>query len=368
MIYELANLILDAWPAFSFLRLINYLTFRAIMAALSAAAFVFIFSRPFILYMHRRGFQDQSRETGLSTHDKSGTPTMGGVLIVSAVMFSMGLWGNWHNPFLQWPVLAMLWHALMGFADDYRKVARKSGNKGLSERTKLALQSLFSAGFAWVMVGPLSPLGPDMAVRLYVPFVKVPLFTLHPLLYALFIFLFVIFVSNAVNITDGLDGLAITPSLFVMSVLGVFAYVQGNTIYSAYLFYPYLKGAGELTVFGAAVVGAGLGFLWYNAYPAQIFMGDTGSLAIGGTVAVISVLLKQEFLFPILGGLFVAEALSSQIQDKIGVRWLGRRLFYRAPLHHDLQHRGIAETKVVIRLWIISGLLALVALATLKIR
>ncbi len=368
MIYQIANIILDSWPAFSFLRLVNYLTFRAIVAALTSAVFVFLFSRRFILYMHRRGFQDQQRETGLSTHDKSGTPTMGGVLIVGAVVFSMILWGNWRNPFLLLPMIAMLWHALMGFWDDYTKILKKSGNRGLSEKTKLALQSLFSAGFAWIMVGPLSPVGAEMAGRLYVPFIKVPVATLHPLIYAVFIFLFVIFVSNAVNITDGLDGLAITPSLFVMGVLGVFAYVQGNTIYSAYLFYPYLKGAGELTVFGAAFVGAGLGFLWYNAYPAQIFMGDTGSLAIGGTVAVMSVLLKQEFLFPILGGLFVAEALSSQIQDKIGVRWLGRRLFYRAPLHHNLQHRGIAETKVVIRLWIISGLLALVALATLKIR
>jgi phospho-N-acetylmuramoyl-pentapeptide-transferase len=186
--------------------------------------------------------------------------------------------------------------------------------------------------------------------------------------YAVIIFFFLMFVSNAVNITDGLDGLAIMPSIFVVVVLAVFAYVEGNRIYSSYLYYPYVRGAGELTVFGAAFVGAGVGFLWYNSYPAQIFMGDTGSLAIGGTMAVISILLKQEMLFPILGGLFLAEAFTSQIQDKIGVRWLGRRLFYRAPLHHNLQHKGIAETKVVIRLWIISGILALLALATLKLR
>jgi len=191
---------------------------------------------------------------------------------------------------------------------------------------------------------------------------------LGPWLYGAFIFLFVIFVSNAVNISDGLDGLAITPSLFVLTVLGIFGYVEGNRIYSAYLYYPYLRGAGELTIFGAAFVGGGLGFLWYNAYPAQIFMGATGSLAIGGIMATVSVLLKQEMLFPLLGGLFLAEALSSQIQDKIGVRWLGRRIFYRAPLHHALQYQGIAETKVVIRLWIVSGILALVSLATMKIR
>jgi phospho-N-acetylmuramoyl-pentapeptide-transferase len=178
----------------------------------------------------------------------------------------------------------------------------------------------------------------------------------------------VIFVSNAVNITDGLDGLAIMPSIFVLTVLGIFAYVEGNRIYSSYLYYPFLRGAGELAVFGAAFVGAGLGFLWYNAYPAQIIMGDTGSLAIGGTMAVISVLLKQEMLFPLLGGLFIVEALSSQVQDKIGVKWIGRRIFFRAPLHHNLQHKGIAETKVVIRLWIVAGILALISLATLKLR
>ena len=237
----------------------------------------------------------------------------------------------------------------------------------MSERIKLLLQGLFGLLFAWVCVGAHAPLG-ELATDLYAPFYKHPLIDLGPFLYGLFIFLFVIFVSNAVNITDGLDGLAITPSLFVMSVLAVFAYVEGNKIYSAYLYYPYLRGAGELTIFAAAFVGAGLGFLWYNAYPAQIFMGDTGSLAIGGTMAVLSVLLKQELLFPLLGGLFIAEALTSQIQDKIGVQWLGRRIFYRAPLHHNLQHLGFAETKVVIRLWIVAGILALVSLATLKLR
>ncbi len=368
MIYEIGRFLQEVSDVFSFLRLVNYLTFRAIMAALTSAVFVFLFSRSFILRMHRLGFQDQDRETGLPTHDKSGTPTMGGILIIGSLIFSMAMWGNWRNPFLHYPLIAMVWHGAMGFWDDYAKIRKGSGNKGMSEKMKLLLQSLFSAAFAWAMVGPFSPMGSELATRIYIPFVKYPIVELHPVFYGCFIFIFVIFVSNAVNLTDGLDGLAIMPSVFVIGVLGVFAYVEGNTIYSSYLFYPYMKGAGELTVFAAGFVGAGLGFLWYNAYPAQLFMGDTGSLAIGGTMAVVSVLLKQEFLFPILGGLFVAEAFTSQVQDKIGVRWLGRRMFYRAPLHHNLQHRGIAETKVVIRLWIISGLLALVALATLKIR
>jgi phospho-N-acetylmuramoyl-pentapeptide-transferase len=193
-------------------------------------------------------------------------------------------------------------------------------------------------------------------------------------LYLPLVFIFVMLVGNAVNITDGLDGLAIVPSVFVIAVLGFFAYILGNVNWSRYFLYgtlpgsSMLPGSGELVVFCAAFAGAGVGFLWYNAYPAQIFMGDAGSLAIGGCIATISVLLKQEALFLVLGGLFVAEAVSSQVQDKIGIKWLGRRLFYRAPFHHQMQHTGLAETKVVIRLWIISGMLALAALATVKLR
>ncbi len=293
---------------------------------------------------------------------------MGGVLIIGAVLLSMMLWGNWHSAFMLCPLWGMLWFGLLGLWDDIAKVRMKSGDRGLSERTKLLLQGLFGLVFAWVCVGPFAPLSAALATKGYIPFYKYPLFDAGPYLYGLFIFVFVIFVSNAVNITDGLDGLAIMPSIFVVAVLGVFAYVEGNRIYSSYLYYPFLRGAGELTIFGAAFVGACLGFLWYNAYPAQIFMGDTGSLAIGGTMAVMSVLLKQEMLFPLLGGLFITEALSSQIQDKIGVKWIGRRIFFRAPLHHNLQHKGIAETKVVIRLWIMAGILALISLATLKLR
>jgi phospho-N-acetylmuramoyl-pentapeptide-transferase len=369
MIYEICNFLIPMSDVFSICRLVNYITFRAIMAALTAVTFIFLFSKPFILYMHRRCLLDQVRETGIRTaFDKSGTPTMGGVLIIGSVLTSMVIWGNWHNPLLIASMGGMLWFGLLGFWDDLSKVRRHSGDLGLSERTKLILQGLFGLIFAWVCVGPFSPLGPELACKLYIPFYKYPLLDMGPYFYGLFIFLFVIFVSNAVNITDGLDGLAITPSLFVVAVLGIFAYVEGNRIYSSYLYYPFLRNAGELTIFGAAFVGAGLGFLWYNAYPAQIFMGDTGSLAIGGTMSVVSVLLKQEMLFPLLGGLFIVEALSSQIQDKIGVQWIGRRIFFRAPLHHDLQYKGIAETKVVIRLWILSGILALIALATLKLR
>ncbi len=369
MIYEICNFLFPLSDIFSFCRLVNYISFRAIMSAFTAVLFIFLFSRRFILFVHRNCFLDQVRETGVhSAFDKRGTPTMGGLLIIGAVLVSMVLWGNWQNAFMLCSLAGMLWFGLLGLWDDLSKVRMKSGDKGLSERLKLILQGVFSLIFAWICVGPYAPLGSAMATKICIPFYKYPLVDIGPYFYGLFIFLFVIFISNAVNITDGLDGLAITPSIFVVAVLGIFAYVEGNRIYSSYLYYPFLRGAGELTIFGAAFVGAGLGFLWYNAYPAQIFMGDTGSLAIGGTMAVICVLLKQELLFPLLGGLFVAEAITSQVQDKIGVKWIGRRIFYRAPLHHNLQHKGIAETKVVIRLWIVAGLLALLSLATLKLR
>jgi len=368
MIYHLGRWLQSQFEWLGFFRLVNYLSFRSVMAALTAVLIVFILSPRFIRAMHRRHFLDHIRETGISSaFDKAGTPTMGGVLLVVAVAVSVMLWCNLTNSFLLLCMGAMLWFGGIGFWDDWLKSKHGSGQKGLGEITKLLLQTAFALLFILFFLGPYSPVGHDVASKLYAPFVKRPLLDVG-IIYGVFLLIFMLLVANAVNITDGLDGLAITPSIFVVAVLGVFAYVMGNKIYSAYLQYPYLRGAGELTVFASAFIGAGLGFLWYNAYPAQIFMGDTGSLAIGGVVAVISVLLKQELLFPLLGGLFLVEALTSQIQDKIGVRWLGRRIFYRAPLHHGLQHRGFAETKVVIRLWIVSGILALIALATLKLR
>ncbi len=368
MIYHLGRWLQSQLDTLGFLRLVNYLSFRSIMAALTAVLIVFLLSPRFIRAMHRRNFLDRVRETGVpSAFDKVGTPTMGGVLLIVAMTVSVLLWCNLANPFLFLSLAALLWFGGIGFWDDWLKSSRGSGQEGLGEITKLLLQGLFALAFILVYLGSFSPVGGDIATKLYVPFLKRPLWDLG-LFYGVFVFLFMLLVATAVNITDGLHGLAITPSIFVAAVLGVFAYVMGNTIYSGYLQYPYLRGAGELTVFVSAFMGAGLGFLWYNAYPAQIFMGDSGSLAIGGTVAVLSVLLKQELLFPLLGGLFLVEALTSQIQDKIGVRWLGRRIFYRAPLHHSLQHRGFAETKVVIRLWIVAGILALLSLATLKIR
>jgi len=377
VIYLLGALVDSRAGVLSLLRLSEYLTVRAIGAAATAIILTMAVTPWFIWYLHRRGLVDQLRHTGVpSSFDKAGTPVMGGAVMVGSVVVATLLWCNLANRYLLTVLAALLWFGWIGLVDDLAKWRGRSGNRGMSEATKLVLQGVFAAAFVALLASPWTPLQayantwnvPAREVaHLYVPFVKTPIANSFAI-YLPLVFVFVMLVGNAVNITDGLDGLAIVPSVFVVGVLGFFAYVMGNAIWAGYLFYPHLRGAGELLVFCAAFAGAGIGFLWFNAYPAQIFMGDAGSLAIGGCIATISVLLKQEALFLILGGLFVVEAVSSQIQDKIGIKWLGRRLFYRAPFHHQMQHTGLAETKVVIRLWIVSGILALAALATVKLR
>ncbi len=368
MIYFLGKILHPHFQPFSFLRLVEYLSARSIAAALTAIVLTLIATPIVIRYLHRRGFVDQIRETGIaSASDKAGTPAMGGAIVLGCVLISCLLWCNLANPFLIAVLFGMVWFGIIGFMDDLAKTQARSGDRGLSESKKLMLQAIFAVLLGLYLVSPFSPLPANQMGAFYVPFLKTPLLD-SVWLYPLIVFFFVLVVGNSVNITDGLDGLAIVPSIFVLGVLGTFGYLLGNARWAPYLNYPFLPGAGELIVFSSAFVGAGIGFLWFNAYPAQIFMGDTGALAIGGCMATLSIVLKQEALFFILGGLFIAEAVSSQIQDKIGIRWLGRRLFLRAPLHHAMQHKGLAETKVVIRLWIVSGILALAALATLKLR
>jgi len=368
MLYYLARYLMETYPRLGFLRLFGYISFRSIGAALTAVIVTFIFARPFISYFHRRQFLDYARETGIpSASDKSGTPTMGGVLIVLAFAFSSLLWAPVTNGYVLMALVSFLFFALLGYKDDKAKLRARSGEGGYSEKLKLLLQGAYSLVFVLYIFSRLGPLPRGEEYSLYAPFFKTAVFS-GAIVYGLFVFFYFIAVSNSVNLTDGLDGLAIVPSTFVVSALGVFAYIMGNAVQSKYLQMPFFPGAGELTVLASAFAGAAVGFLWYNAYPAQIFMGDTGALAIGGLIAALTVLLKQELLFPILGGLFVAEAFTSQVQDKIGVNWLGRRIFHRAPLHHELQYRGLAENKVVVRLWIISGILAILAIATIKIR
>jgi phospho-N-acetylmuramoyl-pentapeptide-transferase len=368
MIYFLGRYLHSHFEKLSFLRLADYISARAIGAVLTAIILTLYLTPIIIRYLHRKGLVDQQRSTGVtSAFDKAGTPSMGGAIVVGCVLISCLLWCNLTNLFFVVVFLGMAWFGMIGFMDDLAKARERSGDKGMSESKKLVLQAVFAAALTALMVSPWSPLPAAQVYALHIPFVKFPI--LQSLwIYAPIVFFFIIVVGNSVNIADGMDGLAIVPSVFVVGVLGIFGYLLGNAIYANYLNYPFLAGAGELAVFASAFAGAGIGFLWFNAYPAQIFMGDTGSMAIGGAAAAMCVVLQQEALFLILGGMFLAEAATSQIQDKIGIRWIGRRIFLRAPMHHRMQHNGLAETKVVIRLWIISGILALTALATLKLR
>lgn len=367
MFYKLTTYLNTHFDSLSWLRLFGYISLRAILAAVTAFIMSLFMGPPFIRFLKRRKATDLAWGFGLvNVQGKSGTPTMGGLMILSTIFFSTVLWCDLGNRFIQLLLFAVVWFGLIGARDDYLKL-KENSKAGLSESKKIAFQALFGVILSVICLHPdWSPLPPDLATRLFLPFVKNPVADLG-LFYGLFITFVIVAISNSVNLADGLDGLAIVPSFFVAAVFGAFAYVIGNVNLSEYLLFDYMSGSGEILIFCAAFIGAGIGFLWYNAYPAQIFMGDTGSLALGGILGTIAVLIKQEFLFVIAGGIFVAEAASVFLTKYIFIP-RGRRLFFRAPLHHTLQHRGLAETKVVIRLWIVAAILALFAATALKIR
>lgn len=369
MIYYLVTYLFDTVDTLSFLRLFQYLSFRAICAAMTGFGVTLLFGERFIRLLYVNHVRDNPRtHGGLPTSSKTGTPLMGGLLIITAIFTSVLLWSDLFNRFTAIFLFALIWFSLFGFIDDYRKIKYRNSDRGLSQKTKLLCQAVFGFAFGLIFLLPsLSPVPQEIASELYIPFVKDAVLDLG-WWYLPFIAFVVVAITNAVNFADGLDGLSIVPVSFTVIVYGVFAYVVGNAIYSGYLQFTYLPGSGELAVICAGVFGACMGFLWYNAYPAQIFMGDVGALPLGGILGTLAVLLKQEFLFVIIGGIFVAMAFSVLIQEKIGIKWLGRRIFYMAPLHHAFQYRGLAETKVVIRFWIIAGILAIIGLATLKIR
>ncbi len=368
MLYTLMLALNEQFPSLTFLRLFDYITFRAIFSAITAFLFSLMIGPPLIRYLKRSNRTDQAWEYGLvNVEGKSGTPTMGGILILSAIGLSCILWCDLANRFIQILLFAIIWFGAMGAMDDHLKLKYNS-KLGMPEKYKLLFQGGFGVVLSIIYLHPLlSPVSIEFASKLYLPFVKSPVLDLG-VFYGLFIILVVTAISNSVNLADGLDGLAIVPSFFVASVYGVFAYIIGNFNLAEHFLFPFMGGTGEIVIFCAAMLGAGIGFLWYNAYPAQIFMGDTGSISLGGLLATIAILTKQEFLFLIVGGVFVAEAFTVFIQKYIYIPVIGRRLFYRAPLHHALQHRGIAETKVVIRLWIVAAILAMLSLSTLKIR
>ncbi len=363
MIYLLGKMFLGKFPAS---RLLVYVSSRTIFAGLTALLLAVFLGWPLIRFLYRHGIRDNPREYLDYTRSKVGTPTMGGVIILLSGGLSALLWCDLSNKFVYILFLSMLWFSFLGALDDVLKIRV---GEGISRWPKLFSQLSFGVLASLIILTPaISPLPSALTFQLYLPFVKYPVLLLPPLVYGLGITLYYALVTNSVNLTDGLDGLAIVPSLMVIGLFGIFAYVMGNVRMANYLLFPFIPGAHEIVIFSAALVGAGIGFLWYNSYPAQVFLGDTGSLLLGGFMATQAILLKQEALFLIAGGVFVAELLSSFLQDLIGIKRFKRRLIYRAPLHHTLQHMGWGETKIVIRLWIISFLLFLIALSSLKIR
>jgi phospho-N-acetylmuramoyl-pentapeptide-transferase len=364
----LVELLKGAGFDYGFLRIFEYLTFRLIAATLTPLVLLLILGNRGIVILHLRRFRDIGGEyAAIDTASKRGTSTAGGTMLLVATLFSIFVWGDWSNPFL-WAVSgAFLYFGFVGYLDDALKVRFKSGLSGLSQIAKTLLQLAFIVPFAYWFVSSWSPLPEALRTTLWLPFYKYAVLDLGPWLQmGLLVFVFYAIV-NAVNITDGLDGLVTGPSVSVAAVYGTFAVILGSLEVSTFLLFVPCPGASELAVFSGALVGALLGFLWYNAYPAEVFMGDTGSMAIGAALAVLAWMTRQEMLFPLVGGIFVMSIASSLIQEKIGMR-LGRRIFLRAPVHHGWTYKGISEPKVVVRYWIISVLLGLFGLLSIKVR
>ncbi len=301
------------------------------------------------------------REDGPSSHfSKSGTPTMGGLLILSSLLISTILWANLENKYILYLIFTTISFGLIGFFDDYKKL-RKS--KGMSAKNKIIFQLIVTGTISYIM---FSFIETAQEQQLIIPFFKDIVLNLG-ILFIPFVMLVIIATSNAVNLTDGLDGLAIIPIVLVSGALGIFAYLSGNINFSEYLLIPYIKNSGEITIFIGAIIGSGLGFLWFNSYPAQVFMGDVGALSLGAAVGLIAVIVRQEIVLIIMGGIFVIEALSVIIQV-LSFKYRKKRVFLMAPFHHHFEEKGWAEPKIVVRFWIISFILVLIGLTTLKLR
>ena len=392
MLPSLAQWLQTLSPEFGFFRVFQYLTFRAVMAAMTALLIGVAAGPMVIRHLGALKIGQPIRGYGMESHlSKQGTPTMGGVLILLCIAISTLLWVDLTNRFVWIVLLVTLGFGAIGWVDDWRKVVnkdpegRRSREKymgqsliglvaalylvfSISENSNMRVLELF---FSWVQSGFDLSLPPKAGLQL--PFFKEVSYPLGVLGFVVLTYLVIVGSSNAVNLTDGLDGLAIMPVVLVGSALGVFAYVTGSSVYSKYLFLPHIAGAGELLVFCSALAGAGLAFLWFNTHPAQVFMGDVGALALGGALGTVAVIVRQEVVLAIMGGIFVVEALSVMLQ----VSWFkytkkkygaGRRMLKMAPLHHHFEKSGWKETQVVVRFWIITMLLCLVGLSTLKLR
>ncbi len=392
MLLSLALWLQELHPDWGFLRVFQYLTFRSVMAAMTALVIGLLLGPYLIRKLTELKIGQPIREYAMDTHlTKRGTPTMGGALILLAIGLSTLLWFDWANRFVWIVMIVTTGFGMIGWVDDWRKVVNKDP-EGMPSREKYFWQSIigliaaiylaFSVSetnnlrvielfFRWIGSGFSNDLPPK--ADLIVPFFKTVSYPLGVWGFIVLTYIVIVGTSNAVNLTDGLDGLAIMPVVMVSAALGIFAYVTGNAVFAKYLLLPHIPGAGELLVFCAAMSGAGLAFLWFNAYPAQVFMGDVGALALGGALGTIAVIVRQEIVLAFMGGVFVLEALSVMLQ----VSWFkytkrkygeGRRILLMAPLHHHFEKSGWKETQVVVRFWIITMLLCLIGLSTLKLR
>src|SRR5688500_8120489 len=360
MLLYLSN-VLTEWA--SFFRLFNYLTLRAILAALTALMISLLIGPKMIAAFSKYQIGQRVRTDGPQSHlPKAGTPTMGGALILIAIGISTLLWADLTNRFVWITLLVTLSFGLVGFWDDYLKLV-VGNSRGLIARYKYFWQSVAAIGAA---VALFMTAKTPAETALYVPLFKAVAIPLG-LGYVFLTYFVLVGTSNAVNLTDGLDGLAIMPAVLVAGALGVFAYATGNAVFSDYLGIPFIEGTGEILVFCATLVGAGLGFLWFNTYPAQVFMGDIGALALGAALGIVAVIVRQEIVLFIMGGVFVMETVSVMLQVA-SYKLTGKRIFRMAPIHHHFELKGWAEPKVIVRFWIISVILVLVGLATLKVR
>ncbi len=344
------------------LNIFQYISFRAAYAAVTALFFSFILGPRMIQFLRRLKFGQSIRDDGPESHMvKSGTPTMGGLLVIISMVLAVFLWQDLHNLYVWITMGALLGFAFIGFMDDILKIRRRS-SEGLSVKGKFALQILISA----VVVGFLYFNRTEYTTLLYLPFFKHPVVDLG-VLYIPFAIMLLVFTSNAVNLTDGLDGLAIGLVILVGIAFTILTYLTGRADYAEYLLIPYIREGGELAIPCLALVGASVGFLWYNAHPAEVFMGDTGSLALGGVLGVLSLIIKKEVLLIIVGGVFVLEAMSVIIQV-VSYKLRKKRVFKMAPLHHHFELKGWDESKVVIRFWILGALFTILSLSTLKLQ
>jgi len=361
MLYWITQLFQGQYHA---LRVFQYLTFRSILAALTALVVGLFLGPVMIRWLVKLQIGQTVRDDGPKSHlTKKGTPTMGGVLILLGVSISCLLWGDLSQPNLWLALGVTLSFGLVGWIDDYRKLVLKN-SKGLPGVWKYFWQSMIAL---IAVIYLYSSANLPIHTQLTIPFFKTYLIQLGPF-FLIFAYFVIVGSSNAVNLTDGLDGLAIMPTVMVAGALGVFAYVSSNAVYAHYLTMPFVPNTGELTIFCSAIVGAGLGFLWYNAYPAQVFMGDVGSLSLGAALGLVAVMVRQELVLLIMGGLFVIETLSVILQVGYFKYTKGKRLFRMAPIHHHFELKGWSEPKVIVRFWIITVIFVLCGLATLKLR